>query len=183
MMVDGNLLVAGTSGNDTITVNLKGLTFTVTMTTRDSSGQAYTYVNNTITVPDMITLNKTSVIIYGNDGNDNLSVTGDTFLSVLVGGAGSDTLTVGQKEHAVLIGGTTTLSDAALAGVAQTWAKNNYKLTTDEALVKNSIADVGGDTFNASNNASNPCWAFGKAPGTDTYIYFNPNKDLQSFVL
>jgi hypothetical protein len=148
-MFDGNnLIVNGTGNSDTINVNF---------ITDKTNGNYYLVAINNLPV-QKIADKGGAVIIYGNGGDDSISVTGNA-LAVLVGGAGNDTLTVDKSVTAVMIGGTTNLSSSFLAAVAQHWKVGNM---SDVDAVKASITDVGPDWFYGGGGNNNySVWAFG----------------------
>jgi Bacterial Ig-like domain (group 3)/RTX calcium-binding nonapeptide repeat (4 copies) len=120
-IVNGNLLVGGTGGNDTITVNpTKDGTQVVVKLGKATLGTFTVATGKRIVVHglggnDKITVNAkltTGVDLYGEAGNDSL--TGGAVDDRLFGGSDNDKL-VGGKGNDLLVGGdgNDTLSDAA----------------------------------------------------------------------
>jgi Ca2+-binding RTX toxin-like protein len=83
---DDLLDVAGTDGNDTVTVKTAGATTTVTINGADQSfnNSAFSGIN-----------------VSGGDGNDRLALSGTTVDATLLGGAGDDTLIAGGGDDAL----------------------------------------------------------------------------------
>jgi uncharacterized delta-60 repeat protein len=119
-VVGGTLYVGGTTGTDTITVTPAntsgGLTVVRNGTTLSGTftptGDVVVYGqagNDSITINTKVISGSTRsvtrpVYLFGGDGNDTLNAAGAAAGSVLLGGAGTDTLTGGTGRD-VLIGG------------------------------------------------------------------------------
>lgn len=88
-LINGQLALTGTAGNDTVSV------------TKDGTGQVVITNNGT---PYAVTGTVSSIVINGGDGNDTLKVsTAFTIPATLIGGAGNDTVRGGNGAD-VLIG-------------------------------------------------------------------------------
>ena len=137
------LVVGGTTGKDTITVQPTDTAGDVSVITNGQS-QGTFHPSKVIAYgqagDDSIQLNaarighstvslNVAVELFGGDGNDNLTAVGNVGTAILSGGAGNDTLTAGSG-RSILIGGTgaDTLqgggADDILIGGTTSWDNN-----------------------------------------------------------
>lgn len=118
-MQGNNLVVGGTTGDDTIVINPADANGDLHVTingvlqgTYQPTGQIFVYAqagNDTVELQSVKEHGKwiyvkVPALLFGGDGNDNLNVSGSTANNILVGGAGNDVLT-GGLGHDILIGG------------------------------------------------------------------------------
>lgn len=155
----GDLVVGGTTGNDTISFSklMTGITVTIngySQGTFNPTGRVIAYGqvgDDTIQSSSMITL---PTELYGDAGNDALmggggpsllsggdgndKLTGGSGRSVQVGGAGADTLGGGAADD-LLIGGVYGGDDAGLRSVLSAWANTSADYATRTASLRGGL--------------------------------------------
>jgi Ca2+-binding RTX toxin-like protein len=167
----GNLIIVGTDGNDTITINATDLNAITISGLAGSwcvggSGRIIVYgmasadnisLNGNVNLEahggwgnDTITGGAGNDVIWGDEGNDTL--TGSAGNDVLIGGDGSDRL-VGSAGHDILVAGKLTNKDDGQQSTAEsTYDYTSLKLISekwagqypvqDEDLLNNTDGDV-----------------------------------------
>jgi Ca2+-binding RTX toxin-like protein len=172
ILFQGDLLIGGTSGDDSITVNAGGPNGDISVVINgvprgrfSPTGRivAYGYAgNDDLQVASGITL---PAWLYGGDGNDRLKggsgnnvllggagddlVVGGSGRDLLIGGGGADRL-IGNGGDDILIGGTTSYDNdpAALIAIMAEWTSNH-----DYATRVANLTDSGSGLLSSLNAA------------------------------
>lgn len=196
----GNLVVTGTAGNDSITVNHSNLASVTAQVNGQGQGtfdmtasgvRVIVYGLSGIDIIQMPGFLPTEVhggegndyiyggdrydVLYGEGGNDYLSGSPQG-ADVLVGGLGRDTLSSGGGDD-VLVGGGTTLDYASIILIRDDWVANHDPFSGMVSALVSSITDPN-DWMNVDNMTG--------GDGQDLYIgrEVGTGKDLfASFVV